>query len=117
LQIFLETHDVQIFALQETWLKEDESFSIPGLNIMRKYGYRGVMISIKNGIEFKKTLELSTDSCELVGAEIVIDHGQKVNVFSVYCAPGWGLNPREVDDLSFRTLCWFWVISTLTAQS
>jgi hypothetical protein len=41
---------------------------------------------------------LGTDSCELVGAEIVIDHGQKVNVFSVYCAPGWGLNSQEVGD-------------------
>jgi exonuclease III len=103
LRHFLETHDVQIFALQETWLKEDESFSIPGFNIMRKgglIGYRGggVMIGIKNGIEFKKTQELGTDSCELVGAEILIDHGQKVNVFSVYCAPGWGLNSREVGD-------------------
>jgi hypothetical protein len=56
------------------------------------------MISIKNGIEFKKTLELGTDSCELVGAEIVIDHGQKVDVFSVYCAPGWGLNSHKVGD-------------------
>jgi hypothetical protein len=75
LQNFLETHGVQIFALQETWLKEDESFSIPGFNIMRKdglNGYRGV-ISINNGIEFKKNS--GTDSCELVGAEIVSDHG------------------------------------------
>jgi exonuclease III len=80
---------------------EDESFSIPGFNIMRKdglNGYRGVMISIKNGTEFKKTLELGTDSCELVGAEIAIDHGQKVNVFSLYCVPGWGLNSQKLGD-------------------
>jgi hypothetical protein len=40
----LETYDVQVFALQETWLKEDESFFIPGFNIMRideLNGYRG----------------------------------------------------------------------------
>jgi exonuclease III len=80
LRNFLGTHDVQIFALQETWLKEDESFSIPGFNIMRKDGlneYREVMISIKNGTEFKKTLELGTDSCKLVGTEIAIDHALK----------------------------------------
>jgi hypothetical protein len=68
---------------------------------MRKDGlneYREVMISIKNGTEFKKTLELGTDSCELVGTEIAIDHGQKVNVFSLYCVPGWGLNPQKVGD-------------------
>jgi exonuclease III len=78
LQKKLETHDVQIFAFQETGLKENESFSNPGFNIMRKdglNGYRGVMIGIKNGIEFKKTPELGTNLCELVGAEIVIDHG------------------------------------------
>jgi hypothetical protein len=55
------------------------------------------MIGIKNDIKFQKTLKLSIDSYELVGAEIVIDHGQKVNVFSVYCTPGWGLNSHEVD--------------------
>jgi endonuclease/exonuclease/phosphatase (EEP) superfamily protein YafD len=56
------------------------------------------MIGIKNDIKFQKTLKLSIDSYELVGAEIVIDHGQKVNVFSVYCTPGWGLNSHEVGD-------------------
>jgi exonuclease III len=61
-------------------------------------GYRGVMISIKNGTKFKKTLELGTDSCELVGAEIAIDHGQKVKIFSLYCVPSWGLNSQEVGD-------------------
>jgi hypothetical protein len=55
---------------------------------------------------------LGTGSCELFGAEIVIDHGQKVKVFSVYCAPGWGLNYREVGDV----LAVVWVISTLTAS-
>jgi hypothetical protein len=49
-------------------------------------------------MEFKKTLALGTDSCELVGVEIVINHSQKVNVFSVYCAPGWGLNFHEFGD-------------------
>jgi hypothetical protein len=34
----------------------------------------------------------------LVGAEIVIDHGQRVNVFFLYCTPGWGLTSREVGD-------------------
>jgi hypothetical protein len=45
-------------------LKKDESFSIPGFNVMRKHGlngYRAVMIGIKNGIEFKKTPELGTN--------------------------------------------------------
>jgi hypothetical protein len=51
------------------------------------------MIGFKNSFEFKKTLELGIDSCELVEAEIVIDHGQKMNVFSVYCRSSWGLTP------------------------
>jgi hypothetical protein len=76
---------------------------------------REVKIGIKNVIEFKKTLELGTETCELVGAEILIDHGQKVNVFSVYCTPGWGLNSREVGD-ALAVVSWFWVISTLTAS-
>jgi hypothetical protein len=93
----------------------------PSLAIMKKgrlNGYRGVMIGIKNGIEFKKTLELGTDSCELVGAEILVYHGQKVNdVFSMYCAPCWGLNSREVGDaLAVVSHPMFWVISTHTAS-
>jgi hypothetical protein len=60
---------------------------------------REVMIGIKSGIKFKKTLELGSGLFELVGADIVVDHGQKVNIVSVYCAPGWGRNSNEASDV------------------
>jgi exonuclease III len=102
LQICLQTHDVQIFALQETWLKEDEVFSIRGYNILHHDGtdgYRGVLIGIKNSIQFKKTLERGGDTCNIVGAEILIDYGQRVNIVSAYCARGLALEIHTVSDV------------------
>jgi hypothetical protein len=44
--------------------QEDESFSIPEFKNFEKDGLNG-SIGIKNGIEFKNTLELGTDLCKL----------------------------------------------------
>jgi hypothetical protein len=56
------------------------------------------MIGIKSGIKLKKTLELGSGLFELVGAEIVVDHGQNMYIVSVYCAPGGGRNSNEASD-------------------
>jgi hypothetical protein len=91
-----------------TVLKELMSFRSPHVperillmtadNYMVPNGHMEVMIKIKSGIEFKRTLEVGSGLFELVGAKIVVDHGQKVNIVSVYCAPRWGESSNQAGD-------------------
>jgi exonuclease III len=96
---FLIDHDIQVFALQETWLKDEDDFRIDGFDLVRKdgpNGYRGVMLGVRNDISYTEILKVRTTSGELVGAEVLTNLGQKVNIICAYCAPNWGLNTREV---------------------
>jgi hypothetical protein len=54
------------------------------------------MIGIRNDIQYKKIFEWGSDTSDIVGAEILTDNGQRVNIVSAYCARGLALEIHEV---------------------
>jgi hypothetical protein len=53
LQNFVVNLDVHVVALQETWLRLQENFYLPGFNVLRRDGpdvYRRVMVAVRKDI-------------------------------------------------------------------
>lgn len=89
LKALLSKNNIDIFCICETWLVEEKFFRVPFYNILRKdrqQPYGGVMIGIRNGIEFKSISVPTSGSVECVGVSVKVND-KFVAILSTYIPP------------------------------
>lgn len=97
---FVSVNNVDCFIICETWLKENQNFSMPGFIISRfdrpsRGG--GVLIAIKKNF-FIKNLDLKSDKIECIGLQILVNN-KSISIASVYLPPGGAIYSADMDDL------------------
>lgn len=91
LQELLEDKNIDIFLIQETFLKPHKKFGIPNYKIYRtdrldgKCG--GTLIGIKKNIKHTRIENLSTKVIEHTIIEIEMHNGEKYSILSLYLSP------------------------------
>ena len=85
----IEEFKIDIFLIQETWLKDNNFNSIKNFHMVNKNrntGFGGVAILLKNKIKYKIINSINIDPIEYIGVEISIKNKTFV-IFSVYIPP------------------------------
>lgn len=100
---FAEDHSLDIFLLQETWLK-GERFSCPNYTIFRddrtNRPLGGTMILVKKNVKaYASPNPDVTGSIEGTYVTIVLKGGRKLRVGSVYCGPGRPIHPDSLNHI------------------
>lgn len=100
--LMIEEYNPDVIALGETWLSEDESFSIPGYCTVRKDrrgGYGGVLLALRQTLNAN---QLSIRSnMEVAGASIEVNGGTFISIASIYIPspPGTVLSPMALENV------------------
>lgn len=84
LKVLLTNFDIDVFCLNETWLGTAKFFRIPKYNIIRKdrdTSFGGVLIGIRDNIEFKYTNVSFQTQIEYVAVTI----RKEIHEFSIIC--------------------------------
>lgn len=97
---FASVINVDCFIICETWLKENQNFSMSGFVISRfdrpsRGG--GVLIAIKKNL-FIKNLELKSDKIECTGIQVLLNN-KPISIASVYVPPGRAIYTADLDNL------------------
>lgn len=89
---FLNTNDIDIVLLSETWFKPGFNYAFPGYNILRRDrvdGKAGVAIFAKKSLAFKEIKITQNFNNEILvcGIQVSLHQKNKINFFSIYRPP------------------------------
>ena len=92
LKLFINSAQIKphIICIQESWLKEQTNFTIPGYITEKKCregGRGGVATSVKEGVAYSRCTEVEREEVEAVVTQIHTDHGDPINIVNIYIPP------------------------------
>jgi len=110
---FLESNNVDVMSVNETWFKPNKAFSIPNYHVVRldrnslvKERGGGVCILVKSAIAFTEIVEPSTfDSQEFLAIRLkgfYKDPQMELVVATYYNPPGYGTVSKDLLDWASR---------------
>ena len=102
LLLLIETFKIDVICLNETALKPNKQFSVPGFKVFRfdrpgKTRKGGVMVQVKNDIEAEDLGSASIDSSEIQLVSIKINKQKSIKIAAVYSPPGVVLSREAID--------------------
>jgi len=100
LEIVLQQYNPKIIALQETFLKSEQTIKVRNFNTETKNRANksggGVMICVHKSLPYKR-ININS-SIEIVGVQI-FTKDEQYNIFSVYIPPGKKLESSDLEQL------------------
>lgn len=107
LEELIHDNNIDIFLLQETFLKPSHSFSIANYKIYRNDRLTGrqggTLIGIKKNLIHQRTQNLQTQEIENTSIEISMDDGSTYTIISAYLSPLKNILTEDLDILFKNT--------------
>ncbi|RNA15054.1 AP-like endonuclease reverse transcriptase [Brachionus plicatilis] len=97
----IQIFKIDIISINETFLKPNDPFSLPGFTIVRDDRLQsrggGTALCIKDSIEFHEIPRLCSATHEnIVGVNITIGKNEKLAIFTIYSSPSTVLNDETL---------------------
>ncbi|RNA31655.1 AP-like endonuclease reverse transcriptase, partial [Brachionus plicatilis] len=97
----IQIFKIDIISINETFLKPNDPFSLPGFTIVRDDRLQrrggGTALCIKDSIEFHEIPRLCSATHEnIVGVNITIGKNEKLAIFTIYNSPSTVLNDETL---------------------
>jgi len=97
---FCLDNQIDIFCIQETFLKPFIKIQFHGYRVIRQdrtdRDKGGIIIGVRNHIRFNQQwVNLSQGRAEIIGCKMFIDRQKKINIFNIYNPDGSENNLRE----------------------
>lgn len=101
LVLLIETFKLDLICVNETFLKPNKNFTIPGYKIYRfdrpgPKGGGGVMVLVKDSIESEDLGSASIDYAEIQLVKVKLNDNKLLKIASVYCPPGIVLSDNAI---------------------
>jgi exonuclease III len=119
LKALITSFDVDIFCLNETWLVESKFFRIPQFKIIRKdrnISYGGVLIGIRDNIEFKY-LDLSLHSQIEYVAISIKNNGFVFSIICFYIPPNTCFSLTQIKNILNQIPSPFYILGDFNAHN
>ena len=88
-----------IICIQESWLKDQTNFTVPGYITEKKCregGRGGVATFTKEGVAYSRYTDVKKEGVEAVVTEIHTDHGEPINIVSIYIPPSVNITNNDL---------------------
>lgn len=119
LRVTLKEANVLVFALSETWLTDNSDFHIPNYNLVREerdQPYGGVMLGIRNRVEFERIDLPKTNPIESVAC-LIKYRSLKFAVMSLYIPPNVRISTDQLSRLLQCLPAPFFIVGDFNAKS